>query len=383
MGKFGKVNRIKDEIWNYMLALIGEGGVGKTQTMVKMCHQLLGETGYIHLNIGKESGVDCIDGAVSEPVETYKKWDEVTNDIIKNKETDYPDLKVALIDSIDELAILTEPAVVNMWNKENLGKKDFTPVRTLNQSYGGFGRGEDKVIELINDRLWALRKAGVMPWFIGHVKTREVTDVLSGQTYTTLTTNMMQKYFNAIVKTKVDVLGVAAIDREIVKEKTGQKNIVTKEEKTKNQIVSEARIVKFRDEGFCVDSKSRFANIIDQIPLSPDAFVEAVEDAIKDAKANSMVASTPAPKATKKSTPAPAVVEEEPVETDDLDEDLDTVEEISEFNPEILQDDIRNLNKKGTPEQKAAVKAAIAATGKKLAEIKDQATLEALIAMFD
>ena len=380
MGKFGKVNRIKEEIWNYMLALIGEGGVGKTQTMVKMCHQLLGEEGYIHLNIGKESGVDCIDGAVSEPVETYKKWDEVTNDIIKNKATDYPNLKVALIDSIDELAILTEPAVINMWNKENLGKKDFTPVRTLNQSYGGFGRGEDKVIELINDRLWALRKAGVMPWFIGHVKTREVTDVLSGQTYTTLTTNMMQKYFNAIVKTKVDVLGVAAIDREIVKEKTGQKNIVTKEEKTKNQIVSEARIVKFRDEGFCVDSKSRFANIIDQIPLSPDAFIEAVEDAIKDAKANSMVASTPA---TKKSTPAPAVVEPEPVEVDDLDDDLDTVDDTVEFDPKVLQDEIRTLNRNGTPEQKKAVKAAIAKTGKKLADITDKATLESLIALFN
>lgn len=377
MGKFGKVNRIKDEIWNYMLALIGEGGVGKTQTMVKMCHQLLGETGYIHLNIGKESGVDCIDGAVSEPVETYKKWDEVTNDIIKNKATDYPDLKVALIDSIDELAILTEPAVVNMWNKENLGKKDFTPVRTLNQSYGGFGRGEDKVIELINDRLWALRKAGVMPWFIGHVKTREVTDVLSGQTYTTLTTNMMQKYFNAIVKTKVDVLGVAAIDREIVKEKTGQKNIVTKEEKTKNQIVSEARIVKFRDEGFCVDSKSRFANIIDQIPLSPDAFIEAVEDAIKDAKANSMVASTPAPK---KSTPAPVVVEEEPVEVDDLDDDLDITTEEEVFDADAARTEIRNLNKAGTPEQKAQVKATL--NGVKLNDASVE-TLKAILAIFE
>lgn len=37
-----------------------------------------------------------------------------------------------------------------------------------------------------------------------------------------LTTNMSQKYFNAI-KTKVHFLGVAAIDRKIVKEKTGKK----------------------------------------------------------------------------------------------------------------------------------------------------------------
>jgi hypothetical protein len=223
-----------------------------------------------------------------------------------------------------------------------------------------------------------------MPWFIGHVKTREVTDVLSGQTYTTLTTNMMQKYFNAIVKTKVDVLGVAAIDREIVKEKTGQKNIVTKEEKTKNQIVSEARIVKFRDEGFCVDSKSRFANIIDQIPLSPDAFIEAVENAIKDAKANSMVASTPAPKAPTK-TPAPVVVEEEElVESDELDIevdiDLDIEVEEEVFDADAARTEIRNLNKAGTPEQKAQVKATL--NGVKLNDASVE-TLKAILEIFE
>jgi hypothetical protein len=71
------------------------------------------------------------------------------------------------------------------------------------------------------------------------------------------------------------------------------------------------------------------------------------------------------------------------VEVDDLDDDLDTVDDTVEFDPKELQDEIRNLNKNGTPEQKKAVKAAIAETGKKLADITDQATLEALIALFD
>ena len=143
-------------------------------------------------------------------------------------------------DTLDQLLEIVEPETVRRWNVENQGKKDFTTVKTLNQSWGGFGRGEDKVLEIIFDRMWELKKVGVAFWSCGHTKTREILDPISGQTYTTLSTNMMQKYFNG-VKTKMHVVGMACIDREIIKEKTGRKNIVTKEEVTRNKVVSESR----------------------------------------------------------------------------------------------------------------------------------------------
>ena len=37
----------------------------------------------------------------------------------------------------------------------------------------------------------------------------------------------------------------------------------------------------FRDDNFSVDSKSRFADIVDRIPLDADEFIKALTDAIK------------------------------------------------------------------------------------------------------
>ena len=59
---------------------------------------------------------------------------------------------------------------------------------------------------------------GICFILIGHTKTRNMTDPVTGQEYLQLTTNLPQKYFNGI-KTKVHILGVASIDREIVKRK--------------------------------------------------------------------------------------------------------------------------------------------------------------------
>ena len=86
MGKFGKRNTVSHNITDYNLAILGLAGIGKTTLMVETCEKLVGEDGYIIFNMGKEDGISCIDGAIYENIETWKKFDEVTKDIIKNKE---------------------------------------------------------------------------------------------------------------------------------------------------------------------------------------------------------------------------------------------------------------------------------------------------------
>jgi hypothetical protein len=112
---------------------------------------------------------------------------------------------------------------------------------------------------------------------VGHTKKRTMTDVVTGLEYDMLTTNMSNRYFNAI-KTKLHVLGVASINRSIeqksVKQKVGKDKIVGK-------VVDESRIITFRDDNFNIDSKSRFEDIIPFIPLDTDEFIKAIEDAIK------------------------------------------------------------------------------------------------------
>ena len=286
MGKYGKTSVVSNNIWNYNIGILGESGVGKTTLMKNVCEKIVGSDGYLLLNIGKEDGVKCIDGISYEDIPNYKVWNEVTTDIIKNKKTDYPDLKIIISDTLDQLFDIAEPEVIRVWNADNIGKKDFVPAKTLNQACGGFGRGEDAVIDLVLNRIWALKSVGVAFFYTGHTKRREIEDAVSGQTYSSLTTNMMQRYFTA-VKTKTDVLGIACIDREIIKEKTGKKNIITKQEETRNKISAESRVIKFRDDNYSVDSKSRFANIIEEIPLNADDFIKAITDAINCATSNS------------------------------------------------------------------------------------------------
>ena len=374
MAKFGKKSVVSNNIWNYNIGILGESGVGKTTLMYNVCNKLVGDDGYILLNIGKEDGVKCIDGIVYEDVPNYKAWNEITKDIIDNKKTDYPNLKIIVIDTLDQLFEIAEPEVIRKWNNDNATKKDFTPAKTLNQACGGFGRGEDAVIELLLNRIWELKKIGIAFFYTGHTKRREIEDAITGQTYSSLTTNMMQRYFTA-VKTKTDVLGIACIDREIIKEKTGKKNIITKQEETRNKISSESRVIKFRDDNYSVDSKSRFAGIIEQIPLDADEFIKAIKNAIDTAQGDVKADTTTS--IAKVETP---IIEEAPIDTDET-----PVEETTEtVDKSALMDDIRTRFKSAGDDTKKQIKAILKEKGSgKLDDSLDIDVLNEISAILD
>lgn len=291
--KFGKKNEIKIDPLAYNMMLIGESGIGKTTIIKEYCEKLAGEDGYMFLEMGKEDGADAINGIqyLTCP-EWDAEYDEMTNtigfntfieDVIKNRSTDWKDLKVVVIDTLDELFAIAEPEVIRMHNKENPNKR----VKSIKAAFGGFMAGEDKAIEIVQDRLWSLKSVGVSFIIIGHTKTRNVTDPVTGEDYMQMTTNMSQRSFNAI-KTKVHFLPVASVDRNIIKEK-GKKNVVTGEVETKGVLKGETRKITFRDDNFVIDSKSRFANIVPEIPLDADALIEAITDAIKAEQSKSGV----------------------------------------------------------------------------------------------
>lgn len=274
--KFGEKREICIDPLAYNIGLIGESGIGKSTVIKEVCEKLVGDDGYIALDIGKEDGHDAINGIVSAKIPDWATFKEFCDDVIENKLTDYKDLRVVILDTFDQLLEITEPEVIRMHNRANHDKPKITSIKA---AFGGFMAGEDKAIQLVLDKLWELKAVGVSFIAIGHTKKKDVDDPITGESYSILTTNMSQRYFNAL-KTKLHFLGVAYIDREIVKQKTGKKNIVTKEEEVKGRVLSESRRISFRDDNYSVDSKSRFADIVDEIPLDADAFIKALKDAI-------------------------------------------------------------------------------------------------------
>lgn len=275
MGKYGKKNEVNLDPLKYNLAIIGESGIGKTTIVKEYCERLAGTDGYMFLEIGKEDGADAIEGIVYEDCPDWEAFEEIIEDIVENKSTDYPNLRVVAVDTYDELFRIAEPEVVRMHNSDNADK----PVKSVKAAFGGFQGGEDKCIEIVLNKLWDLKKVGVQFIIVGHTKTKTVEDPVTGESFVQLTTNMPQKYFNAI-KTKVHFLGVASIDREIVKEKTGKKDFVTKKDVVKGVVKGESRKITFRDDNFVIDSKSRFADIVEDIPMDADCLIKAVKDAI-------------------------------------------------------------------------------------------------------
>lgn len=358
---FGKRSSISENLNDYSIMLCGESGIGKTTVMSRLCEMEFGEDGYLLMNTGDEEGVSAIDDVTYEDVPSYKKYVEICNDIIKNKTTDYPNLKILIIDTLDQLIKATEAYAIDDWNRSNMGNKNFKPAKSLNSVEGGFGAGYDVVFNLIYDKVRALDKVGVKVWFVCHSKTKDIVDPLTSSAYTTLTSNMAQRYFNDF-KTKVHVVGVACIDRTIDVVGTGRENIMNHKEITVNKVSNETRQIVFRDDSYSVDSKSRFAGIVDRIPLDAEELQKALKDAIKNSKTSTSKKSTPK-KETKKPEPTPVV-------EDDLDNELDetsteAVEETASEYPENLVEVIRAMFKEcKDADTKATVKGIIAEYGK-------------------
>lgn len=288
---FGRKNVIKIDPLQYNIGLIGESGIGKTTIIKEMCEKLAGEEGYLFVECGKEDGADAISGinyincpSWTQDYDEYSNsvgFDELVEDILDNKESEYKNLKTLVIDTIDQLIDIAKPEVIRLHNREFPDK----PVKSIKAAFGGYMAGEDKAIEIVLEKLWSLKTVGVHFIVIGHVKQKEQEDIATGKKFTSLTTNMSLRDFNAI-KTKLHFLGVASIDREIVMEKTGNKDVKGKDI-TRGVIASESRKITFRDDSYSIDSKSRFADIVPEIKFDCDELIQALTDAIKKEQAKS------------------------------------------------------------------------------------------------
>ena len=288
--KYGRKNRVNLNPLAYNICLLGESKVGKTTLVYQMCEKLVGEEGYLFAEIKGERGADAIEGInYINCLDWNSDYDELNHtigfatlceDIIENKSTDYPDLKVLVIDTYDYLIDIAEEESIRLYNKACREKGDVDKVtQSINAAWGGYGKGEKKAMALMFSVFDNLADVGVRDFVIGHTKNKEVTDVITGTQYSTITSDQQQNYFNALKK-RLHFLGLAYVDRTFVKKDSG-KTLPNGKKKEVNKVTSETRRIKFRDDNYAVDSGSRFADIVDEIPMDVDEFIKALTDAIE------------------------------------------------------------------------------------------------------
>lgn len=342
MAKFGKKVVVSNNINDYMIGIMAPSGYGKSTLMYRVCDTLFGSDGYLLCDMGDENGVAALHGVVAERVQTWKLFREIVDDIVKNKDTDYANLKVLILDTLDAAFEIAEEYTIKAWNRENMGQKDFRPATSINSVDGGYGRGLDRVIETVKRQINKLNEVGVSVWWSAHVKEKDQTDLFTGNTYTTLTANMSMKYFNSI-KNISHVIGFGYFDRTVEKQEIGEENQITKKKKTRNAILDETRKIKFRDSSMIADAKSRFANIVEEIPLDHEEFIKAITDAIAAERVNLPIS------ADKPAVVTPAPVAEKPAKKK---ADDDTIH----IDSAILCKQIRDSFKVASADVKQAVK---------------------------
>lgn len=267
MAKFGKKNKVSLNPLDANICLLGLPKIGKTTIMKEIAEKLVGDN-YIFLEMYRENGAKYIEDIIYEDVPDWDTFVEIIDDIVDNRTTDYADLKVVFLDTLDNALQLAEMESIRLWNKENPAKR----TTAINAAWGGYMKGQDKAMELLQEQLFRLRNVGVAFSVIGHVRQTTITDPITNESYQQITSDVSQRYFNQLKK-NIDLIGIAYIDRELVKNKVNGKEVST--------VKSETRKIKFRDDNYTVDSGSRMSQIVNEIDFDADEFIKAMTDALE------------------------------------------------------------------------------------------------------
>ena len=268
MAKFGKKNKVSLNPLDANICLLGLPKIGKTTIMKEIAEKLVGEDGYLFLEMYRENGAKYIENIVYEDVPDWDTFVEIIDDIVENRTTDYSDLKVVFLDTLDNALQLAEQESIRLWNKENPAKR----TAAINAAWGGYMKGQDKAMELLQEQLFRLRTVGVAFSVIGHVRQTTITDPITNESYQQITSDVSQRYFNQLKK-NIDLVGIAYIDRELTKNKVNGKEVST--------VKSETRKIKFRDDNYTVDSGSRMSQIVSEINFDADEFIDAMRNALE------------------------------------------------------------------------------------------------------
>lgn len=253
----GKKNEVKVALENYVHLIIGERKVGKTTLVADIAREVYGNIeDLLLISIGNEDGYHAIDGVLHEDPQTWGDLVKIIDELVRNP--DENDFKMIAFDTIDEFVALASKEVLRLHLKEK-GEK----CKSVNDAFGGYGRGRKRLLELIDDQLTRIKRAKYAPYLIGHSKKREIKQKLEGDPYTIVTSNLNADEFNAFAY-KADIVC----------------NIISERVVNDGMLESTNRYMCFRSDGY-VDAGSRFAEMPERVLYGAKNYEQACKDGIK------------------------------------------------------------------------------------------------------
>lgn len=268
-----KTNKVKVDLCSYPPYLfLAPKKFGKTTFWYKLVKEVWGnnEKGLL-ISFGNEEGYHSLDGI---QVEVAKEWNaeydeetelrgfiQIVDDIVENNK-EYG-LKGICLDTFDTLVDVATKEVFKQHKKEK-----GNVCKSLNDAFSGYGRGKARLLELIDTQIERLRDIGLAVFILCHIKNKEKTDLISGEKYEMITNNLSDDIYGHVADAAQMVM-VGALDREI----------------NNGKIINENRVVYLRGNS-TIDAGGRFTDIPEKIELSPKAFIEAFEIAVKNSLEN-------------------------------------------------------------------------------------------------
>lgn len=370
------VKRSQTEIDKITGFIMGVRKFGKTTLWADMIKEKFGdpEKGLL-VSCGLEHGTNMIDNINTTHIDTYKDLNELKKWLIETKGTEH-DIRMVCFDSAEELFTIFEAETIRRSNIET-GKQ----VKSIKAAYSGFTNGEKECAKLVKMFFNELYSVGIMPWAIGHTKLKTCRDKgsMDDEGFQKLGSSLIADY-DAVCSDCFDIIVTGLVNREIEERGSG--------DATKRYVKETERRLYFRGNEI-VEAGGRMKGlsipeylVFDKENMARD-FIDAIEGALRAGRSDS---ATYAPKAPKKSTPAPAVVEPEEEEEDvttppfDVDE-FEDEETNMEYDFEAIRTEIRNKHKSATSAQKAEIKALRA--GVRLDDIQDIEILTKMLEVFE
>lgn len=321
----GKIYEMSTSFKNYSYIINGVGGIGKTTLAYELGKIATGNNkGTLVLTIGSENIPTHIEGLYGDIAPDFPTLMKYAKELAKDRNTEYSETKFIAIDSLDELFRITENYVVAEYNNTPNGKK--RPAKSISGAYGGFQKGENRVVDLAIKVYEILKKAGYQLILIGHTKVKNETDALTGIVYEKLTCNLENKYYTAL-KDKVNLVATCYNEKEVIDIKE-EENAFNKKMQNKGKLVGEKRVIIFRDNDNAIDTKTHFPHIVNKIGFSAEGFVKAVEDALIAKKNGDKVDIKPYFRPTIEETSTEDITEEnsfEEIEDENSFEDIDNM----------------------------------------------------------